>query len=617
MPQDQLRIQREEQSLSFVANQQIQAQRQKMLQMNQAEHISEHKYVENSPLIQRLQQQPAPQGVQPAPPVQGKMGYFDRKKQESLNKMERKAVEATISANFFEHQAALQSTPYVDSLEKGDGNVLRSRLDAIKLSEKYALARAEADKLGDKAALQIRWEAQRDRAAAYGQLASRLPLHSRDRARCMKQKEDQEVAAHLLKKQLEISQIPNVAERKREEATFVRHGRFDLLKSFLRRITPFSHQDATITIGDGQQTRSLVNVGRAFLGGTKVMYTFQSVTERNAAGQPQEYLYKEATNCIGLYKPEGAIMTEAASKLQHYLRGDNAYIPAYCVRDKTGRVCGSVQKKMDKASDGVDLFSWQAKMDAYDPNDPPEDLPDATKNDLLCEHTLDWILCNFDTKGENFINQPGGHIVSFDKEASFNHLMDDEAQTMSYTYKPHSNETIYNTLFRAYAQGRIDLDLRANLATIERMMAMTDYDFIAMFDNTLAVKYDGNTKKIREAKHRLLSRKNNLRQDYERFYTQLVKERARNITTPHGEVRSSLHPAWKFQFRPAQGQVADQGEDVGTIELEEDMEELVEEQVEAQVEEQAEEQVETQVEEQAEEQVEAQVEARVQEQAQQ
>ena len=49
MPQDQLRIQREEQSLSFVANQQIQAQRQKMLQMNQAEHISEHKYVENSP----------------------------------------------------------------------------------------------------------------------------------------------------------------------------------------------------------------------------------------------------------------------------------------------------------------------------------------------------------------------------------------------------------------------------------------------------------------------------------------------------------------------------------------------------------------------------------------
>ena len=131
------------------------------------------------------------------------------------------------------------------------------------------------------------------------------------------------------------------------------------------------------------------------------------------------------------------------------------------------------------------------------------------------------------------------------------------------------------------------------------------------------MKYDGNTKKIREAKHRLLARKNNLRQDYERFYTQLVKERARNITTPHGEVRSSLHPAWKFQFRPAQGQVADQGEDVGTIELEEDMEELVEEQVEAQVEEQAEEQVETQVEEQAEEQVETQVEARVQEQAQQ
>ena len=155
-------------------------------------------------------------------------------------------------------------------------------------------------------------------------------------------------------------------------------------------------------------------------------------------------------------------------------------------------------------------------------------------------------MCNFDTKGENFINQPGGHIVSFDKEASFNHLMDDEAQTMSYTYKPHSNETIYNTLFRAYAQGRIDLDLRANLATIERMMAMTDYDFIAMFDNTLAVKYDGNTKRSGGQASAPVPVKITCVRTMSGFYTQLVKERARNITNPPR--RSTQQPASRLEI---------------------------------------------------------------------
>ena len=241
---------------------------------------------------------------------------------------------------------------------------------------------------------------------------------------------------------------------------------------------------------------------------------------------------------------------------------------------------------MDKAPGGIDLFSWQAKMDAQNPNDPPADLPDATKDDLLCEHTLDWILCNFDTKGENFINQPGGHIVSFDKEASFNHLMKDEAQTMSYTYKPHSNETIYNTIFRAYAQGRIDLNLRANLGTIERMMAMPDQDFLDMFQEALSVKYRNclfKQDKIREAQRRLLARKNSLLDEYEKFYTELMRERAQHITNPHGELRDSQHPAWKFKFYPDQYQKNDD-QSYGASELEEDMEELEEVQTEQQAE---------------------------------
>ena len=56
-----------------------------------------------------------------------------------------------------------------------------------------------------------------------------------------------------------------------------------------------------------------------------------------------------------------------------------------------------------KADGGTDLFRWQTR-------EPLTDLPEATRRDLMNEHTLDWLLCNFETKGENFINQEHGHM---------------------------------------------------------------------------------------------------------------------------------------------------------------------------------------------------------------
>lgn len=546
--------------ITHVQREEVKVQAEKRVEEDQ---VQIHQYYDTLPIVAQMRQAQAPQGLQPAQPAPEAMSHSQRKKQESLAKMERKSLDATRRAN----QAALQSYTKpkgYDYLPAFQGKqALESRLEAIRLSEDYALSKAKSVNLPEDSLLEIRMKAQKDRADAYAAFAVRLPLHSEVREKYMKEKEEEEVKANLLKKQLSISRIPNDAERKREEATFKRHDRFDMLKKVFRSPTPFSRQDATLRIKSRKQTLSLVNVGRTFLGGTKVMYTFLNAEEKDSTGQPQQYLYKEATNCVGLYKPEGAIITESASQLQRFLRGDNAYIPAYCVRDAKGKVCGSVQKRMEKAQGGVDLFAWQAKMDAQDPNDPPEDLPDVTKKDLLCEHTLDWILCNFDTKGENFINQPGDHIVSFDKEASLNKLMDQEAQTMSYTYKPHSNETIYNTIFRAYAEGRITLDLQANQSTIQKMVDMPDFQFLAIFEQTLQVKYSGNQAKIEAARQALLARKHNLRQEYERFYTDLIRERARHVQNPTPEELASRDPNWQFHFPPEQqeGQQPGQGQD--------------------------------------------------------
>ena len=100
---------------------------------------------------------------------------------------------------------------------------------------------------------------------------------------------------------------------------------------------------------------------------------------------------------------------------------------------------------------------------------------------------------------------------------------------MSYTFKPHSNDTIYNTMFRAFAKGGIDLDLDANLESIQKMENMQPDEFIDMFRETLDTKYGRGTKNRREAERLLRDRQQGLRDEYRAFYTQLIHERLGSI----------------------------------------------------------------------------------------
>lgn len=375
-----------------------------------------------------------------------------------------------------------------------------------------------------------RLDAQRRRVYSFQLVASQMPLGSEERALLLEKREAAELVAARLEQEYKAACMKNSQERERANATIRRHARYDQLKKIFRSPTPYSKEDAVLElrIGDNAQEKlNLINCGRATLGGTKAMYVFQEANEMGT-----EWLFKEATNCVGIYKPEGAIVTEAASKLQQRLRGPLS-IPAYCVRDeKTGKVCGAVQKKIKKAADGQDLFAWQAKMQDGAKEDT---LPDATKADLLNEHTLDWLLCNFDTKGENFLNQEGGHIISFDKEASFNTLLQEGARHMSKTFKPHANDTVYNTLFQAYANGTINLDLSANLEAVKTMEAMDTDEFIALFKETLDTKYGTKGKDRRRAEELLRQRKESLRQEYCDFYTKLIEERLKHFEAVEAE----------------------------------------------------------------------------------
>lgn len=506
----------------------------------------------------------------------------EKKKRESMEKQQQKAKKALLDAD--KEEARFDTTRHFRSERRNaDGDlamskeeyqqeqaVLNKRLNAITQQEQADLLAADLAAMkqqtlveagGDAPAPEeapealrkkVLWDAQRDRVEAYKIMAGQMPLGSKERAQWMAKKEEAVLKAGLLRQEWKVACMPAGKEKERETATIKRHAKFDALKKLFRKPSPYSHEDATVTVvsetpvNTDQATlgtavtverKTLVNTGRATLGGTKAMYVFE---EQNG----QEWLFKEATNCLGMAKPEGAVVTEEASKLQQRLRGDLS-IPAHCLRDASGKVVGSLQKRMQKAEGGVDLFKWQAQGDLRE-NAPSK----TTLDDLMHEHTLDWILCNFDTKGENFINQPNDHIISFDKEASFNTLLQEESKHMSYTFKPHSNDTIYNTMFAAFARGEIELDLDANMESIQKLESIPADEFIALFRETLDVKYGTSGADREQAEQVLRERHQNLRREYRTFYTQLLRERLEVTRDP--EEREKLHrlmPEGTFAFK--------------------------------------------------------------------
>ena len=405
---------------------------------------------------------------------------------------------------------------------EGELNVdeIKNYLKAIDEEEKEQLRQQANNQIpGEKE--RIRMEAQQRRYRVMGRYAGALQEGSEQRAAAYKLQEKMGEKAYHLRCEYKITQIQDEVQRKREKATLKRHDRYDFLRSIIKAENPLSHVGAEYPIAVGGQVHVLVNVGRAFMGGTKPMYIFEDRNDDN-----KQYLFKEAVNCIGMEKTEGALLTEAAAKLQEELSPDTCIRAFTAVLD--GKVWGSFQEKVDNIpgheteAGGFDLFAWQAHpQEGY--------LPPEVSAAVLREHTLDWLLCNFDTKGENFLQRRVDHQwTSFDKEASFRKIKDEKAQNMSYTYKPHSNDTVYNVMFREYAAGNLQLDLDSVFTQIQRVQAMNDDAYYDMFKTAINAKYT-NPEEANGIKTLILARKRSLRQEYEQFFGKLVLERIASL----------------------------------------------------------------------------------------
>ncbi|MBO5092807.1 MAG: hypothetical protein J6C33_00425 [Lachnospiraceae bacterium] len=412
-----------------------------------------------------------------------------------------------------------QEAPPAQVQENRRAHKIRSKWKGLRIlprrrEERSAARREEAER---------EWQAQRRRAQEADRYAKTLPVGTEERAEALQRKEELAVEADYLRRKFRVMQIENEAERKREEKTLKRHAYYDSIRKAVERVkadNPLAHEEAEYV--NPQNGHKLVNIGRAFFGGTKPMYIFEDRNDPIMRGDEvvgyRQYLFKKAVNCLGFDKPEGALVTEAAANLQRMICGEYA-IPAFAAR-VGDEVVGSFQVKLEtwQEEEGrIDLFAWQAN--------PKEELSDEIKREVLREHTLDWLLCNFDTKGENFLHRADGHLSSFDKEASFGKLKDDGARRMSTTYQPHANNTLYNVLFTEFAEGRQTLDLDSTLHQIRIVEGLDRQTYLGLFNDMLTEKYGRTGRKRRAAEEAIWARKDGLMEEYRRFYGELIARR--------------------------------------------------------------------------------------------
>lgn len=249
--------------------------------------------------------------------------------------------------------------------------------------------------------------------------------------------------------------------------------------------------------------------GKPNLGGTGEIHSYIDETG-------QEWLFKPAQTKSG--KPEAfrAHVQEAGYKVQGLVDPETA-VPVGT--GELGGKFGAFQKKIMTVDDKVDLKHWQYTSDQ---------LPPGTAAQLQREHVTDWLLGNFDSHGGNFVMDDAGRLIGLDKEQSFRYIKEIGGQQMSYTYHPNATygetEPIYNTLFRRFAKGEVDLDLQDTLTYIKRVESIPDTQYREIFRG-YAEELHGKGKAAEDLLDQIVERKGRLREDYRQFYGDLLTER--------------------------------------------------------------------------------------------
>ncbi len=393
-------------------------------------------------------------------------------------------------------------------------NLLNARLEVIKAQKDLDINRAK-NKTEIRSIEQRAAEAE---ASAREEFVHMLPIDHPLRKQAVKDKEKATDARRWARWKMKLLSIVGGKEYDHEKEQLEHKQLEAIAQSVKSRHDDNCVEDAILKTkikeGDVEREVTLINMGKAYMGGSKISYIFMDPTTK------KRYLYKKAENCLGLANPKGAVMTSLGAYFQNWLDKDHA-IPATAIKNEKGEYIGSIQEIIELQKDGaVDFEKWQQQPE--DQRDPSV-LTDPVKEQLLTFHVIDWLLCNFDTKGENLLTRSDGKLVSIDKEGALTKIMDDGAQKMSVTYAPHTDEPIYNIFYRMFRDGKIDFtpqNIDVLDKVIQKVEEKSDEEYMKLFEDYYPCIWFNKE----ERQKRIKERKQNLRASYVTFLNELRPE---------------------------------------------------------------------------------------------
>ena len=255
----------------------------------------------------------------------------------------------------------------------------------------------------------------------------------------------------------------------------------------------------------------MMHLGRVKLGGTGEMHLYRDM-------DGLEWLFKPGQHKNGELASYRAYVQEAGYKVQ-YLVDPASAVPVGV--GLLGGKFGAIQRRIPDLDPTIRLKGWQLSPQKYP-------LPSSVFPQLQREQVTDFLLCNFDPHGGNFIVTKTGKVFGIDKEQSFKHLLDPDSWKIDVTYHPNAVygefEPIYYTMYNRFVAGDLDLNLKVPLPYIKRVESVSNSKYAEIFRDYAESRL-GAGKAADGMLDLIVERKDLLRQSFDEFFAELLAKK--------------------------------------------------------------------------------------------
>ena len=150
---------------------------------------------------------------------------------------------------------------------------------------------------------------------------------------------------------------------------------------------------------------------------------------------------------------------------------------------------------------------------------------------VIKEHIIDWLLCNFDSHDANFLlNKENKLLYGIDKEQSMKYINEPLAQTINTDYHPNKtfNEAppVYNALYKGIQSGKYDIDLNEifnkDLKPIfNKINSLSDENYRKIFENYAFSLKDKDSEEAKELLDKIVQRKKDTEKNFKEFFAKI------------------------------------------------------------------------------------------------